>query len=166
MNTAATTLPDRHFPTDVAEREHWQILVVENNTSEDALWATPDGRLFLWQEPSRLHEPREVALEQAAAWFQKFHQADPGWCSICFPEDSDAFRFTELQAEAIKKRDVARSDELAAAINAAEALCVLFQERLLAKSTGSSYGEDIQCGLVELESATFNRLRQASQGVN
>lgn len=152
--------------SDVAEREHWQLLVTENDTCEDALWAAPDGRLFLWREPSRLHEPREVALEQAAAWWQKFNQADPVELPICFPEDTAAFRFTELLATAVKARRKAQQDELEAAINQAHALCILFEERLLANSAGGSYAEDIQCGLVELESVTFNRLRQASQGAN
>jgi hypothetical protein len=80
-----------------------QMLVGANDLTEDALWALPDGRLFLW--PGKLDEvPREVTFEQAREWWTKFQSREPYLAAPCFPEHTAADRLVTVVCGAISAR--------------------------------------------------------------
>jgi hypothetical protein len=55
-------------------------------------------------------------------------------------------------------------DELENAIHQAAALVYLLENEVCRPGDSSRPGDDIQCGLIELSSATFKHLRRASAG--
>src|ERR1043166_9267542 len=59
---------------------------------------------------------------------------------------------------------VAANDELLNAINQAQALTALMENKILNSDDAGSYCDSIQCGIVELNANTFSRLYRASEG--
>lgn len=72
-----------------------RMLVSGTDTSDDYLYAMPDGRLFLWTG-FMSDRPRQVTLAEARAWWEKFHRNDPGFAAPFFPEKTAAADFVRM----------------------------------------------------------------------
>ena len=90
-------------PVPVA-KDQLQLLVSGNDRTNDCLWASPEGRLYLWTGELGV-VAREVDFAQAREWWQKFQADAPYFAAPHFDEDSDAARIVSMVCEAINAKD-------------------------------------------------------------
>ena len=89
-----------------------QILISGNGKTEDCLWASPDGLLYL-HNGSLSTEPREMTFDMARDWWEKFHDPRFEFAAPFFKEDSAAERLVCMVRYDWVKRQAGESRESA-----------------------------------------------------
>lgn len=80
--------------TQLYDTKHWQLLVSGCETTEESLWAAPDGRLYIVDEDA--DKVRKVDLPSATVWFCDHHSNDPYLADPFYPEGSAANLFCQM----------------------------------------------------------------------
>jgi hypothetical protein len=170
--TASSQVPNN--PGATAPAQPWwhagelQCLITGNDRSEDDLWASPVGELYLWNG-SLDCEPRAITFDIGLEWWKEFHNPKVGFAAPFFSEDTAAARLVMMVCHNWMERQAELERKLAApsledSINKSVALAVLMQESMCYSETlalGGALEGSFGAGLVSLVHETNTDLLEA-----
>jgi hypothetical protein len=157
-------------------KDQLAALVTANDKTDDCLWALPNGRLFLWSGFLK-ETPREVSLQAARDWWNKFQSHSPHLAAPFFPEDSAAAEIVNMVCKAVQKHTNASEASpkhasirnleanLYSALNQNAGILALLEHHVLNPNDDGKYNDNISCGIASLVRQTNARLQDAAESV-